>query len=507
MITDLAQIKELCSALLSKRDCIVKDPLGPMANLEPFLAPMDMQSFGELPGPGEGLERLGEQEPAFKNLQQSTLLALRRLVYDGAATDVPAQWGEALLRFCEIKLRGLKTHCRRQWGRGMAARLGLLHVCAFFLDCYHDSKDMRYLSAALKIADLKWLIAWRRLADCLKGEADELTLGCFGLRISLQMAHALNALASERPTCAVVDKPAKGQGDRGKLVCVDPDIAQVTRKRQWPKASPPRVCVFSPSRYSLYTLAVTELLLRGGVEVPFVFVRKLLNFKRLRFEIGWAGRRVFKKIWAKLVLRKHYYSPEPFETLSDLMDGLEIRHRTIDELCKTHSVGLRYCRTLNDPDVLDGLADCRPDIVVFTGGGLIRQPVLDNAGDGVVNCHMGVLPSYRGMDVVEWPIAEGRMSDMGFSVHFMARGVDTGPIIRVQYVGSQPGLTIAQLRRKFEPLMVRAIVGASLDYLEGTVTPQTQLIEDGKQYFMIHPLLRHVAEKRYSQYVRSLPED
>ena len=169
-------------------------------------------------------------------------------------------------------------------------------------------------------------------------------------------------------------------------------------------ASPglPSVIIFSPSRYSLYTLVVAWLFLQQGVKINAIVVRKLNNPTRLVFEYQRDGVRLVRKVIRKLLLRRRAYPPEKLETISAFMTVNNIQSRSVVELSKNRHIPLLFCGDLNDPPVQQLLHDQNPDLVVFTGGGLIRQEVLQAAG--VVNCHMGVLPLYRGMDVVEWAL-------------------------------------------------------------------------------------------------------
>ena len=79
------------------------------------------------------------------------------------------------------------------------------------------------------------------------------------------------------------------------------------------------------------------------------------------------------------------------------------------------------------------MKELKPDLVVFTGGRLIRDNILKNSGAGVVNCHMGILPMYRGVDVVEWPILNEDWNNIGLTIHFMVKGIDTGDILKIYH--------------------------------------------------------------------------
>lgn len=255
------------------------------------------------------------------------------------------------------------------------------------------------------------------------------------------------------------------------------------------------VVVFSPSRYSLYTLCVVELLRRQGVEIAGIFVRRLLNPSRFVHEFRRDGKRLLGKIWRKLILRQRVEPALPYETLQSLVRREGIPYRSVDEF-RTEGIAVFFCDDLNEASVLKQLEAIRPRLAVFTGGGLLRPEVLERCGEGVLNCHAGILPRYRGMDVIEWAILEGNFHQVGCTVHFMDRGVDTGDIVRVCPIPLQAGDELHRLRERFEPLMCREMVAACLDVLNGRAQRLPQKAEEGRQYFIMHPALVAVAARR-----------
>jgi methionyl-tRNA formyltransferase len=238
------------------------------------------------------------------------------------------------------------------------------------------------------------------------------------------------------------------------------------------------------------------LLLRQGMEVQAIFVRKLVNPRRFISEFGRDGTRLLKKIWKKLVLRQKAYAPANFETMASMMQKEGISFQNVDELGAADGIPVHYCDDLNDKAVIEGLREYKPELVVFTGGGLLRREVLAAAGAGVLNCHMGMLPKYRGMDVVEWPVLEGDFEHIGLTVHFMDEGVDTGDILRTRRVEFEIGETIKQIRDRFEPIMVREFVDTCTGYLAGRIERKPQKKSDGKQYFIMHPRLYELAKEK-----------
>lgn len=258
-----------------------------------------------------------------------------------------------------------------------------------------------------------------------------------------------------------------------------------------------KVVIFSPSRLSLYTICVTELLRRQNVEIKAIVVLRLFNPQRFRKEFKRDGDRLLRKIWKKAILRKHAYALSDYETMADLLRDERIPFKSVTEFQRQFAIPVVFCKDLNAPEVLQTLKESQPDVVVFTGGGLIRKPILQNAGHGILNCHMGVLPRYRGMDVIEWAILEERFDQIGLTVHFMDEGVDTGDILRIRKIPLRSSEeTISQLRERFEPIMCRTMVQTTLDFLNGKIRPMPQKLEDGKQYFIMHPALKRIAEQK-----------
>ncbi len=260
-----------------------------------------------------------------------------------------------------------------------------------------------------------------------------------------------------------------------------------------------KVVIISPSKYSLYAICAAELLRRENIEVQAVFVKTLFSLKRFTSEFSRDGSRLLKKIWRKLVLRKMAYKPKPYQTILNLMRDHGITDSSLDSLSKRTGIPIIYCKDLNNEESVNRLKKLSPDIVVFTGGGLIREPLLAHAGHGILNCHMGILPKYRGMDVVEWPMIEGNFESIGTTVHFMDTGVDTGDILTIRKINANSSETTQELRERFEPIMCLEMVNACIRFLRGEITRQPQASDDGRQYFILHDRLMKIARSRLAR--------
>ena len=257
-----------------------------------------------------------------------------------------------------------------------------------------------------------------------------------------------------------------------------------------------RIVMLAPSPFSRVGVSVLELLRRRGVRTEAVVVRRLLDPRRLASELRRDGPRLLGKIYRKLILRSAANPVRGEDTIVHFMEREGIDDPSIGAFCGRHGVELRSVTDLDAPEVHALLDRIRPACVVFVGGGLIREGTLRRAGRGVINCHMGVLPRYRGMDVVEWALLEGHADQVGLTTHLMDAGVDTGPILRVLRVAPEAFGSIGDLRNHLEAAMPRLIVDSCVELLEGRIEPRPQDVADGRQYFVMHPRLRAVAARR-----------
>ncbi|MFB3818856.1 MAG: formyltransferase family protein [Candidatus Methylomirabilales bacterium] len=147
------------------------------------------------------------------------------------------------------------------------------------------------------------------------------------------------------------------------------------------------------------------------------------------------------------------------------------------------------------------------DLALLGGCPILRPPVLRAPRLGTLNAHMGVLPRYRGMNVLEWALLEG--GEAGISVHFVDPGVDTGDIVYVEALPVLPGDTIPLLKRRAMAQQADLLSRAALAALDGPLPRRPQAAGEGRQYFAMHPALLAVAARRLQerQRERSAPAE
>lgn len=94
------------------------------------------------------------------------------------------------------------------------------------------------------------------------------------------------------------------------------------------------------------------------------------------------------------------------------------------------AASILYTRSVNSAEALKLAAAMAPDVVVVSGVSILGRELLDLLeGVPIINLHCGITPRYRGAHGAFWAVVNGDWDNVGVTVHFIDRGVDTGAII------------------------------------------------------------------------------
>lgn len=117
----------------------------------------------------------------------------------------------------------------------------------------------------------------------------------------------------------------------------------------------------------------------------------------------------------KPVGRKKVLTPPPVKTVAE-----------------QHAIPVYQPRSLRDEEVVETLKQIACDfIVVAAYGQILPQSVLDHAP--CINLHASILPQYRGASPIQQSLLNGD-SETGVTAMLMEAGLDTGPILAVEWI-------------------------------------------------------------------------
>lgn len=148
---------------------------------------------------------------------------------------------------------------------------------------------------------------------------------------------------------------------------------------------------------------------------------------------------------------------------------------------------------VNHEDCRQQLLSLQVDLLVLTGTPIVRDLILSVPRIGVLNAHQGALPEFRGMNVIEWTVLEGHQPAL--SIHFVDAGVDTGDLIVSESIPVAPGDSLSSLRLRSAQRQVELLTDTVLAALSGPLPRQSQRGEGGRQFYMMHPRVRRIAQQ------------
>jgi methionyl-tRNA formyltransferase len=114
------------------------------------------------------------------------------------------------------------------------------------------------------------------------------------------------------------------------------------------------------------------------------------------------------------------------------------------------------CDNINDPRLVQRIANLQPDIIVsFSAPQVMKKLLLEVPRFGIINVHGSYLPDYRGCFPSFWQLLNGEQY-AGATVHVMSEKIDDGRILL------QDKVPISDCRTIFEVIRRTKVLGGDL---------------------------------------------
>ena len=178
--------------------------------------------------------------------------------------------------------------------------------------------------------------------------------------------------------------------------------------------------------------------------------------------------------------------------------------RSVLEFCEQAGIRAAEVDSINSAESLRLLREHRIDLFVHAGAGILRKQLIEAAPLGVLNAHMGLLPSYRGMTVAEWAAWNG--DTVGCSVYLIDSGIDTGDILLVRTADVSSAAKVSELRNLVDRSQIE-LLGEVLQYILATgklPKRRSQTEAEGLQYFRMHSAILDRLNERLSRKERGI---
>tara|TARA_Y200000002_G_scaffold382263_1_gene398741 strand:+ start:1761 stop:2654 length:894 start_codon:yes stop_codon:yes gene_type:complete len=98
---------------------------------------------------------------------------------------------------------------------------------------------------------------------------------------------------------------------------------------------------------------------------------------------------------------------------------------------KAYDLGIEFIfvKNVNSDEFIKKLKNYKCDLLVsMSFNQIFKESIISMPKLGIINCHAGKLPLYRGRNVLNWVLINDE-KEFGITVHYVDEGIDTGDII------------------------------------------------------------------------------
>ncbi|MBL4586297.1 MAG: hypothetical protein JKX84_04460 [Flavobacteriales bacterium] len=130
--------------------------------------------------------------------------------------------------------------------------------------------------------------------------------------------------------------------------------------------------------------------------------------------------------------------------------------------------------TLNSAMAVNTVVKAKPDLCVVLGTSILRSRMISIPKIGTINAHTSILPEYRGSRSEFWQCYNQDYKNVGVTLHFIDKGVDTGNILfqKKQDVDENPDPNVLRMNNTFA--ILQNYVAVIQQVLLGDIEPKKQ---------------------------------
>ena len=153
-----------------------------------------------------------------------------------------------------------------------------------------------------------------------------------------------------------------------------------------------------------------------------------------------------------------------FEIRRDKEAAKELFSSKPNHYIECKGVDILEVSDINSDRVSNFLRAKAPQVVVVSGAPILKDCILAAAEGKIINLHPGYAPQYRGRYGSFWPIYNKEPELVGTTIHFVDKGVDTGPILLQGKVNFNPDDTLGTITYRQHKLGTELLIKCLQDF-------------------------------------------
>jgi folate-dependent phosphoribosylglycinamide formyltransferase PurN len=248
-------------------------------------------------------------------------------------------------------------------------------------------------------------------------------------------------------------------------------------------------------------IGIAELLRRRGIPVKGFVVVSPYSLTRLRKYIKKRGWTFLLEAVPRLLGNTKINSDQSKDCLGEFLDKKRVSFSSIKRWTSHFNIDYLSVNTINDSKVVEYLAIESPQWLIYSGGGILKDNIINSMNGRILNAHQGPLPEIRGMNAAEWSILLEEKQET--TIHLIDEGIDTGKIITSLSYLIKENDTINCIRDKAKIKGIEGLVEvASKSGLDGYNLKENS--SDYRQCYILSSAMKELLRKKLQNFQEEL---
>lgn len=157
------------------------------------------------------------------------------------------------------------------------------------------------------------------------------------------------------------------------------------------------------------------------------------------------------------------------------------RYYTFQQLAQHYGISVQLMGNVNASTTSDYIRSFQPDVILSCRYDYIfKTEVIQIPRIGILNVHPGALPAYRGVLAPFYALMNNEQR-LGVTVHWIDEGIDTGNILKIEYLERDPQKSVFDYYISLYTLGIHYVIDL-LSILEQGQQPAGIIQKEGSYY-------------------------